>query len=136
MAPRLRQMELSTERVYGPVLKTTQLSAHAQNHGSLYVAVNLLPPSFSATTISLNRFKFWQFDSIYGNFSHIFTAHAQKRLSMNFRSNSDITIRFRDPDFLMGHDISPIQGHFLLIFALDKLNVRHISTFGLVDLLT
>ena len=43
---------------YGPVLKTTQLSAHAQNHGSLYVAVNLLPPSFSATTISLNRFKF------------------------------------------------------------------------------
>jgi len=25
---------------------------------------------------------------------------------------------------------------FLLIFALDKLNVRHISTSGLVDLLT
>jgi len=30
-------------------------------------------------------FKFWHFDSIYGNFGHIFTAHAQKRLFMNFR---------------------------------------------------
>jgi len=28
-------MELSAKTVYGPVLKTTQLSAHAQNHGSL-----------------------------------------------------------------------------------------------------
>jgi len=36
----------------------------------------------------------------------------------------------------MGHDISVISGRFLLIFALDKLNVRHISTSGLVDLLT
>jgi len=35
MAPRLREMELSAKTVYGPVLKTTQLSAHAQNHGSL-----------------------------------------------------------------------------------------------------
>ena len=40
-----------------------------------------------------------------------------------------------DPDFLTGHDISAIWGRILLIFALDKLNVRHISTYGLVDLL-
>ena len=39
-------------------------------------------------------------------------------------------------DFLIGYDISAIGGRFLLIFALDKLNVRHISTSGLVDLLT
>jgi len=65
MALRLRQMESSTKTVYGPVLKITQLSAHAQNH------------------VSIER---W--------------------------------------------------GRFLLIFALDKLNVRHISTSGLVDLLT
>ena len=38
--------------------------------------------------------------------------------------------------YLKGHDISAIQGRFLLIFALDKLNVRHISTSALVDLLT
>jgi len=35
MALRLRQMELSAKTVYGPVLNTTQLSAHAQNHVSL-----------------------------------------------------------------------------------------------------
>ena len=28
------KMELSGKSVYGPVLKTTQLSAHAQNHAS------------------------------------------------------------------------------------------------------
>jgi len=48
--------------------------------------------------------------------------------------NSDITIRFLDPDFLMGHDILAILGHFLLIFALDKLHVRHISTSSLAGL--
>ena len=69
-------------------------------------------------------------------FSHIFTAHAQERPFMNFRLSSDITIRFIDPDFLTGHAISAIRGRFLLIFALDKLNVRHISTTALVDLLT
>ena len=40
------------------------------------------------------------------------------------------------PLFLIGHDISAIRGRFLLIFALDKLNVRHISTSALADLLT
>jgi len=67
MAPPLRQMEVSAKTVYGPVLKTTQLSAHAQNHGSLE-RCRKSPPSFSATTILFNRFKFWQFDSIDGNF--------------------------------------------------------------------
>jgi len=35
MALRLRQMELSVKTVNGPVLKITQLSAHAQNHVSI-----------------------------------------------------------------------------------------------------
>ena len=39
-------------------------------------------------------------------------------------------------DFLIGHAISAIRGRLLLIFALDKLNVRHISTSDLVGLLT
>ena len=47
---------------------------------------------------------------------------------MNFRLSSDIIIWFLDPDFLIGHAISATRGRFLLIFALDKLNVRHIST--------
>ena len=53
----------------------------------LNVAVNLLPPfyhRFRRPRFPVNRFKFWQSDSIYDNFSHIFTAHAQKRLFMNF----------------------------------------------------
>jgi len=52
MALRLTQMELSAKTMYGPVLKITQLSAHAKITSALNVAVNLLPPSFSATTIS------------------------------------------------------------------------------------
>ena len=72
------KMELSGKTVYGPVLKTTQLSGYS----------------------------------------------------------SDITIPFLDPDFLIGHAISAIRGRFLMIFALDTLNVRHISTSALVDLLT
>ena len=38
--------------------------------------------------------------------------------------------------FVIGHAISAIRGLCLLIFALDKLNVRHISTSALDDLLT
>ena len=83
------KMELSGKTVYGPVLKTTQLSAPAQKHAS---------PE---------------------------------------RCRRSFTIIFLgDHDFLIGHDISAIRGRFLLLFALDKLDVRHISTSGLVDLLT
>ena len=70
-------------------------------------------------------------------FSHIFTAHAQERPFMNFwlkfwhhHSLIPISLLYR------ARYISAIRGRFLLIFALDKLNVRHISTSGLVDLLT
>jgi len=35
MALQLRQMELSAKTVYHPVLRTTELSGHAQNHVSL-----------------------------------------------------------------------------------------------------
>ena len=68
-------------------------------------------------------------------FSHIFTAYAQERPLMNFRLK-----------FWHHHSIpwsrfpyrarSAIRGRFLMIFALDTLNVRHISTSALVDLLT
>jgi len=86
MALQLRQMELSAKTVYGPVLKITQLSARAQNHGSLVHCCK------SFTTIVLGDHDFPLTASSFGNFaafganvSHIFTAHAQKRLFMNFR---------------------------------------------------
>jgi len=69
-------------------------------------------------------------------FSNICTAHAQKRLFMNFRCKLDTAVRFADPDFLLESKMSAIWRRFPLIFAFYILNVRHISTSGLFDLLT
>jgi len=84
MALRLRQMELSAKTKYGPVLKITQLSAHAHNH----VSIERCRKSF--TTIVLGDHDFPWIPSNFGNmtsfratFNHIFTAHAQKRLFIN-----------------------------------------------------
>jgi len=86
MSLRLRQMQLSAKTMYGPVLKITQLSAHAQNH----VSIERCRKSF--TTIDLRDHDFPWIESNFGNltpfratFSHIFSAHAQKCLLMNFR---------------------------------------------------
>ena len=79
-------MELSAKRMYGRVLKITQLSAHAQNH----VSIERCRKSF--TTVVLGDHDFPLIASNFGNltafmaiFSHIFTVHAQKRLFTNFR---------------------------------------------------
>ena len=50
--------------------------------------------------------------------------------------NLDTAVRFADPDFLLGCKISAIWRRFTLICAFSILNVRHISTSGLFDLLT
>jgi len=73
-------MELSGKTVYGPVLKTTQLPACAQNHAS---------PAHcrkSFAIIFLGDHDFPLTGSNFGNltafrtiFSHIFTAHAVRR---------------------------------------------------------
>ena len=78
-------MELSGKTVYGPVLKTKQLSAHAQNHASPECCCK------SFTMIFLGDHDI-PFGSNFGNvtafmaiFSHIFTAHAQEWPFVNFR---------------------------------------------------
>jgi len=78
-------MEFSVKTVHGPVLRITQLSARVQNH----VSIERCRKSF--TTIVLGDLDFPLTASNFGNltaftaiFSHIFTAHAQKRLFMNF----------------------------------------------------
>jgi len=68
------------------VLKTTQLSAHAQNHASpercrkpftmIFLGDNDIP-LIGSIFRNLTAFR--------AIFSHIFTAHAQERPSMNFR---------------------------------------------------
>ena len=72
--------------IYGPVLKITQLCAHAQNH----VSIECYRKSFSIIVLGDHDFpltgsNFGNLSAFMALFSHIFTAHAQKRLYMNFR---------------------------------------------------
>jgi len=79
-------MELSGKTVYGPVLKTTQLFASAQNHASperyrkSYAIIFLGDHDFPLTGSN-----FCNLTAFRAIFSHIFTAHAQERPFMNLR---------------------------------------------------
>ena len=83
------KMELSGKTVYGPVLKTTQLSAHAQNHASpercrksftmIFLGDHDIPLA------PLTGSNFGNLTAFRAIFSHIFTARAQERPFMNFR---------------------------------------------------
>ena len=80
------KMELSGKTVYGPVLKTTQLSARAQNHASL----ERCRKSFTIIVLGdhdspLTGSNFGNLTALRAIFSYIFTAHAQQRPFMNFR---------------------------------------------------
>jgi len=59
--------------------------------------------------------KRWAHSLIYGHFSNICSAHAQKRLFINFFVNLDTAVRFADPDFLLECKISAIWRRFPLI---------------------
>jgi len=66
------------------VLKTTQLSAHAQNH----VSLERCRKSFTTIVLGDHDFpltasNFYILTVFRAIFSYIFTAHAQKRLFMN-----------------------------------------------------
>jgi len=78
-------MELSAKTVYGPVLKTTQLSSRAQNHAS----PERCRKSFTIIFLGDHDFpltgsNFRNLTASTATFSHIFTAHAQERPFMNF----------------------------------------------------
>ena len=78
-------MELSGKTVYGPVLKTTQLSTRAQNHAS----PERCRKSFTIMIflgdhdIPLMGSNFGNLTAFRAIFSHIFTTHAQERPFMN-----------------------------------------------------
>jgi len=79
-------MELSGKTVYGPVLKTTQLSAHAQNHdGPERCRKSFTMIFLGDHDIPLTGSNFGNLTEFRAIFSHIFTAHAQERPLMNFR---------------------------------------------------
>jgi len=80
------KMELSRKTVCGPVLKTTQLSAHAQNHASLERSRRSFTMIFLGDhNIPLTGSNFGNLTAFRAIFSHIFTAHAQERPFMTFR---------------------------------------------------
>jgi len=79
-------MESSGKTVYGPVLKTTQLSAHAQNHASPKRCRKSFTMIFlGEQDIPLTASNFGNLTAFRSIFSHIFTAHAQERPLMNFQ---------------------------------------------------
>ena len=80
------KMELSGKTVYGPVLKTTKLSAHAQNHASPERCRKSFNMIFLGDhDIPLTGSNFGNLTAFRAIFSHIFTAHAQEWPFMNFR---------------------------------------------------
>ena len=86
MALRLKQMQLSAKTVYGAMLKITQRSAHAQNHVSVQrCRKSLTTVVFGDHDFPLTASNFGNLTAFRAIFSHIFTAHAQKRLFVNFR---------------------------------------------------
>ena len=79
-------MELSGKTVYGSVLKTTQLSVHAQNHASPERCRKSFTVIFLGNhDIPLTDSNFGILTAFRAIFSHIFTVHAQDRPFMNFR---------------------------------------------------
>jgi len=80
------KIKLSGKRVYGSVLKTTQLSAHAQNHTSPERCCKSFTVIFLGNhDIQLTGSNFGNLTAFRAIFSHIFTAHAQEWPLMNFR---------------------------------------------------
>jgi len=69
-------------------------------------------------------------------FSNICTAHAQKRLFMNFRCKFRHRRSTRRPRFPIRVQNFGDLATFSVDFAFYMLNVRHIFTSGLFDLLT
>ena len=80
------KMELSGKTEYGPVLKTTQLYAHAQNHASPECCHKSFTMIFLRDhDILLAGSNFRNLTAFRAIFSHIFTAHAQERPFINFQ---------------------------------------------------
>jgi len=72
------KMELSGITVYGPALKTTQLSARAQDHASLEHCCKSFTMIFLGDhDIPLTGSNFGNLTAFRAIFNHIFTAHAQ-----------------------------------------------------------
>jgi len=89
------KMELPGKTMYGPVLKTTQLSAHAKNHASPECCHKSFTMIFLVDhDIPVTGSNFGNLTAFREIFSHIFTANAQERPFMNFRLSVTIVTLF------------------------------------------
>ena len=80
------KMEFSGKSVYGTVLKTAQLSVHAQSHASPEHCRKSFTMIFLGDHDNpLTGSNFGNLTAFRAIFSHIFIAHAQERPFMNFR---------------------------------------------------
>ena len=80
------KMEFSGQSVYGPMLKATQLSAHAQNHASPERCRKPFTIIFLGDhDIPLIGSNFGNLAAFRAILSHIFTAHAHESPFMNFQ---------------------------------------------------
>jgi len=78
------KMELSGKTVYGTVLKTTQLSAHVQNHASTERCRKSFTMIFLGDhDIPLTGSNFVNLTAFRAIFRHTSTAHAQERPFVN-----------------------------------------------------
>ena len=80
------KIESSGKTVYGPVLKTTQLSAQVQNHASPERCHKSFTMIFLGDhDIPLTGSNFGNLTAFKAIFSHILTARVQEQPFMNFR---------------------------------------------------
>jgi len=127
---------------HGPVLKDVGVSAHAQNHvicqrrPKCFNAIVLVDVDLPYWTSQVKRIVLYIYIAFTAIFSNICIAHAQKRLFMNSQGKFRHHRSIRRSDFLSECKNLAILRRFPLIFAFYMLNVRHISTSGLFDLLT
>jgi len=125
----MNKIKVICENNARPVLKDVWDSAHARNH----VICLKWPKCLIAVVLADVDLLYWtskaeHIVSFTAIFSNICTAHAQKRLFINFRCIFRHRRSIRHPDFLLECKISAIWRRFSLIFAFYMPNARHIST--------
>jgi len=133
----MKVIKVICKNIARPGLKDAWVSAHARNHVMCWrcfkrlIAVVLVDVDLPYCTSKVKHIV--AFTAIFIN---ICTAHAQKRLFMHFRCKFRHCRSIRRTRFPIREQHFGDLATFTLIFPFYILNVGHISTSGLFDLLT
>jgi len=130
-------MKVIAKIMYAAVLKAVCVSAHARNHVICQrcrkCLIALVFDDVDLPYCTSKAENIVAFTTIFSNFC---TAHAQKRLFMNFRFKFRYRRSIPGPRFPVTAQNVGYLAMFLRFFAFYMLNFRHISTSGVFDLLT